>query len=110
MDAQKSSTQRAMEGGHLKSWASIFLDYFDAKARLVATESREASGHFIAVLVLIGIILVLSLFSVLMYGAYILYIVSILFGLAWGWSALTCGGVHTLAAVSFFLLLRAKLR
>ena len=110
MSAQKSSAERAMEGNHLKSWASIFLDYFDAKAQLMAAESREASGHFIGVLVLIGIILMLSLSSVLMYGACLLYLVSTFLGLAWGWSALICGGVLTLAAVASFILLRAKLR
>jgi uncharacterized membrane protein YqjE len=110
MNAQNSNAQRAMGSDHLKSWASIFLDYFDAKARLVAAESREASGHFIGLLILSGIILVLSLSSVLMYAACLLYLVAALSGLAWGWSALICGVLLTLVAVLFLVLLRAQLR
>jgi len=110
MNAQKSSAQQAVEGGHLKSWTSIFLDYFDAKARLVAAESREASNHFIGILLVIGVMLVLCLTSVLMYGACLLYLVSTLLGLAWGWSAVICGAVLTLSAVLLFFLLRAQLR
>jgi hypothetical protein len=92
MHPQKSSIRQTIEGDHLRSWVSIFLDYLNAKARLVAAESREASAHFIAILVLIGVILVLSLSSVLMYGACLLYLVGALFRLPWGWSALICGG------------------
>jgi hypothetical protein len=36
---------------------SLLLDYFDANARLVIGESREASGHFIGLLFLIAIAL-----------------------------------------------------
>jgi uncharacterized membrane protein YqjE len=73
MDAEKSNVQQPMAGRPVASWASIFLDYFDSKARLLAVESREATGHFIGLLVLLGIMLVLALCSVLMYGAFLLY-------------------------------------
>jgi uncharacterized membrane protein YqjE len=110
MDAEKSSFQQAIECKPVASWASIFLDYFDLKARLLAVESREASGHFIGLLVLLGILLVLTLCSVLMYGTFFLYLVAILFHLAWGWSALICGGILTLCSLLAFLLLRMRLR
>jgi len=110
MNSQKSSIRQTIEGDHLRSWASIFLDYLNAKARLVATESREASAHFIAILILIGVILVLSLSSVLMYGACLLYLVGALFRLPWGWSALICGALLTLLTLLFLLLLRVQLR
>ncbi len=45
MDAEKSSVEQAMEGRPVASWASIFLDYFDLKARLLAVESREVTGQ-----------------------------------------------------------------
>ena len=110
MNPQKSSIRQTIESDHLRSWASIFLDYLNAKAQLVAAESREASAHFIAILVLIGVILVLSLSSVLMYGACLLYLVGALFHLPWGWSALICGALLTLFTLLFFLLLRVQLR
>jgi uncharacterized membrane protein YqjE len=110
MDAEKSSFQQAIEGRPVASWASIFLDYFDLKARLLAVESREASGHFVGLLVLLGIMLVLTLCSVLMYGTFLLYLVAILFRLAWGWSALICGVILTLCSLLAFLLLRMRLR
>ena len=87
MEAEKSNVQQAMPGRPVASWASIFLDYFDSKARLLAVESREATGHFIGLLVLLGVMLVLALCSILMYGAFLLYLVALLFHLAWGWSA-----------------------
>jgi uncharacterized membrane protein YqjE len=110
MDAEKSSVEQAMEGQPLASWASIFLDYFDLKARLLAVESREVTGHFVGLLVLLGIVLVLALCSVLMYGAFLLYLVALLFHLAWGWSALICGVILTLSGIVASFLLRIRLR
>jgi uncharacterized membrane protein YqjE len=110
MDAEKSSAQQAMQGRPAASWASIFLDYFDLKARLLAVESKEASAHFIGLLVLLGVMLVLALSSVLMYGTFLLYLVSILFHLAWGWSALICGAILTLSSLGAFFVLRVRLR
>jgi uncharacterized membrane protein YqjE len=110
MDAEKSSAQQATERRPAASWASIFLDYFDLKARLLAVESKEASGHFIGLLVLLGVMLVLAVSSILMYGAFLLYLVSILIHLAWGWSALICGAILTLSSVGAFFLLRTRLR
>jgi uncharacterized membrane protein YqjE len=110
MDAENSTIQQSIEGQPLASWASIFLDYFDLKTRLLAAESREATSHFIGLLVLVGIILVLALCSVLMYGAFLLYLVALLFHLAWGWSALICGVILTLSCLLAFFLLRMRLR
>jgi uncharacterized membrane protein YqjE len=108
--AEKSSVQQAMEGRPAASWASIFLDYFDLKARLLAVESKEAASHFIGLLVMLGVILVLAVFSVLMYGAFLLYLVALFFHLAWGWSALICGMILTSSSILGFFLLRMRLR
>ncbi|HXM27205.1 MAG TPA: phage holin family protein [Chthoniobacterales bacterium] len=108
--AEKSSVQQAMEGRPAASWASIFLDYFDLKARLLAVESKEAASHFIGLLVMLGVILVLAVFSVLMYGAFLLYLVALFFHLAWGWSALICGMILTSSSILAFFLLRMRLR
>jgi uncharacterized membrane protein YqjE len=110
MDAEKSSGKEAIQDRPIASLASIFLDYVDSKARLLAVESKEASGHFITLLVMLGLTLVLAVSSVLMYGAFLLYLVSILFHLAWGWSALICGAILTLSSVGAFFLLRMRLR
>ena len=48
--------------------------------------------------------------SVLMYGAFLLYVVARLFHLAWGWSALICGAILTLFSLVAFFLLRVRLR
>jgi uncharacterized membrane protein YqjE len=103
---QQSETGRKL----IASWASIFLDYVDLKARLLSVESREATGHFIGLLMLFAVTLILTLCSVLMYGAFLLYAVGLLLHLAWGWSALICGGVLTLLSTLVFLLLRSRLR
>jgi len=110
MDAEKANTQQPMENRPVASWASTVIDYFDLKARLLAVESREASHHFAGLLILVGVLLVLAVSSVLMYGAFLLYLVSLIFHLVWGWSALICAVVLTLAGVFAFLLLRVQLR
>jgi uncharacterized membrane protein YqjE len=110
MDSEKMTARQVIEGRPAASWASIFLDYFESKARLLAIESREASGHFIGLLVMVGVMLVLALSSVLMYGAFLLYLVALLLHLAWGWSALICGVLLTVCGVVIFFLLRIRLR
>jgi|HubBroStandDraft_2_1064218.scaffolds.fasta_scaffold1216784_1 uncharacterized membrane protein YqjE len=109
MDEQYSNVQQRMQSGPIASWASILLDYVDQKARLLAIESREASSHFIGLLVLLGIMLVLALSSTLMYGAFLLYLVAILLHLSWGWSALICAVVLTFLSALVFLVLRTRL-
>jgi uncharacterized membrane protein YqjE len=110
MDSEKMTARQVVEGRPAASWASIFLDYFESKARLLAIESREASGHFIGLLVMVAVMLVLALSSVLMYGAFLLYLIALLLHLAWGWSALICGVLLTVCAVVAFFLLRMRLR
>jgi uncharacterized membrane protein YqjE len=110
MEAEKPSVQQAVEGRPVASWASTFIDYFDLKARLLAVESKEASSHFIGLLVMVGIILVLGLSSVLMYGAFLLYLIALLLHVVWGWSALISGVILTLSGIFAFFLLRMRLR
>jgi uncharacterized membrane protein YqjE len=110
MEAEKSNAHQPMENRPVASWASTVIDYFDLKARLLAVESREASHHFAGLLILVGVLLVLAISSVLMYGAFLLYLVSLVLHLVWGWSALICAVVLTLAGVFAFLLLRVRLR
>jgi uncharacterized membrane protein YqjE len=110
MDAEKSSAQQPMEHRPFVSLASTVIGYFDLKARLLAVESKQASNHFVGLLILVGVLLVLAVSSVLMYGAFLLYSVSLVLHLVWGWSALICAMILTLAGVFAFLLLRVRLR
>lgn len=100
---KKASIQQAIHGRPIVSWALIFLDYIDLKARLMAVESKEASAHLIGLLILLGTVLVLAVSSVLMYGAFLLYVVARVFHLTWGWSALICGAILTISSlIAFF--------
>ena len=110
MDQKKSSAQQVLQGQTPGSWASIVIDYLDLKARLLALESKEAVGHFVSLLIIIGVVLVLALSSALMYGAFLLYLVALLLHLAWGWSALICGALLTIVSFGGFFLLRIQLR
>jgi hypothetical protein len=67
---RESPIEQKIEGKPVASWASIFLDYVELKARLLARESKEASGHLIGLIVLTGVVLVLAIASVLMYGGF----------------------------------------
>jgi uncharacterized membrane protein YqjE len=110
MDGDKSSGQEPKEAPPVATWLSTFLDYFSLKTRLLAVESREAAGHFIVLLTMLVAVLVLALCSILLYGAFFLYLVALLFHLAWGWSALICGVILTVFSVFACLLLRMRLR
>ena len=110
MDAENANAQQPMGHRPVARWASTVIDYFDLKARLLAVESKEASKHFVRLLILLGVLLVLAVSSVLMYGAFLLYLVSLVLHLVWGWSALICALILTLAGVFAFLLLRVRLR
>ena len=63
MDNDKSSAQKVLQVQPPVSWASVLLDYLDLKARLLALESKEALGHFVVMLIIVGVTLVLSLSS-----------------------------------------------
>jgi uncharacterized membrane protein YqjE len=110
MDEEKSSAQPVLQGKTPGSRASILLDYVDLKGRLLALESKEAVGHFVSLLIIVGVTLVLVLSSALMYGAFLLYLVALLLHLAWGWSALICGALLTIVSFGGFFLLRVQLR
>jgi uncharacterized membrane protein YqjE len=110
MNAEKSNVQPAIEGRPLSSWAAALLDYFDAKVRLMAAESGEASRHFVLLLILIGAVLVLSLCGIVMYAAFLLFVIGLIFHLAWGWSALVVGTAATLFSVLLFLWFRIQIR
>jgi uncharacterized membrane protein YqjE len=110
MNTEKSNVQQAIEGRPLGSWAVALLDYFDAKARLIAVESREASQHFVLLLILIGAVLVLSLCGVVMYAAFLLFVIGLIFHLAWGWSALVGGTAAALLSLLLFLWFRIQIR
>ena len=110
MNAEKSNVQPAIEGRPLSSWAAALLDYFDAKVRLMAAESGEASRHFVLLLILIGAVLVLSLCGIVMYATFLLFVIGLIFHLAWGWSALVVGTAATLFSVLLFLWFRIQIR
>jgi uncharacterized membrane protein YqjE len=110
MDNEKSSAQRVLQGQPPASWAPVLLDYLDLKARLLALESKEALGHFVSILVIIGVTLILALSSALLYGVFLLYLVALFLHLAWGWSALICGALLTIFCIGGFFLLRLQIR
>jgi uncharacterized membrane protein YqjE len=99
MDNEKSSAQQVLQGQPPVRWAGVLLDYLGLKGRLLALESKEAVGHFVRILVVIGVTLVLALSSAFMYGVFLLYLVTLLLHLAWGWSALISGALLTILSL-----------
>lgn len=72
------------EGRPMASWASIFLDYLDLKGHLLAVESKEAIDHLTGILLLLTVVVVVAVSSVLMYGAFPLFLIALLFHLCPG--------------------------
>jgi hypothetical protein len=83
MDNEKSSAQQVLQGQPPVSWATVLFDYLDLKGRLLTLESKEAVGHFVGILVIIGVTLVLALSSALTYSVFLLYLVALFLHLAW---------------------------
>ncbi|MBV8102130.1 MAG: phage holin family protein [Verrucomicrobia bacterium] len=110
MSSNKPSVNGIASVRPVASWASVFLDYLDLKAHLLAVESREAVSHLTALAVIVGIVVVLVLCSALMYGAFLLFVIALLFHLSWGWSALICAVILTGGAILALFLLRIRLR
>jgi uncharacterized membrane protein YqjE len=110
MNSEKSDDGQAGPIGPAGNWASTFLDYLALKLHLFVIESTEATGHYLRLFVLLGITLGLTIGSILAYGAFILYLVTLLLRLDWGWSALICAITLTLLAVLTFSVLRMGLR
>src|ERR1700758_4756230 len=110
MDADKFSAPQPKQRRPVGSWASTVIDYFDSKTRLLAIESKEAFNQFVGLLILVVVLLVLAVSSVLMYGAFLLYFVSLLLHLNWGWSALISAVILTLACVLAFFIQRVRPR
>jgi uncharacterized membrane protein YqjE len=96
MDNEKSSAQQVLQGQPPVSWATALFDYLDLKGRLLTLESKEAVGHFVGILVIIGVTLVLALSSALTYSVFLLYLVALFLHLAWVWSALICRALLTI--------------
>jgi uncharacterized membrane protein YqjE len=110
MNSERPDERKTGPIGPASNWASTFLDYLALKLRLFVIESTEATGHCIRLLILLGIAFGLTVASILTYGVFILYLVTLLLGLDWGWSALICAVTCTLLAILTFSLLRMGLR
>src|ERR1700751_5442498 len=109
MDADKFSAQQPIQHRPVGSWASTVIDYFGSKTRLLAIESKEASNHFVGLLILVGALLVLAVSGVRMFGGFVRYLVSVLLHLNWGWSAWISAVILTVACVLALLILRGRL-
>jgi hypothetical protein len=101
MDADKFSARQPIQHRPAGSWASTLIDYSDSKTGLLAIESRGASQHFVGLLMLVEQ-LVLASSSALIRAAFPRYLVSLLFHLAWVWSALISTVILSLPSVRAF--------
>jgi uncharacterized membrane protein YqjE len=110
MNSEKPDDGQTGPIGPAGNWVSTFVDYLALKLHLFVIESTEATGHCLRLFVLLGITLGLTVGSILTYGAFILYLVTLLLRLDWGWSALICAVTLTLLAILTFSLLRIGLR
>jgi uncharacterized membrane protein YqjE len=110
MDADKFCAQQPIQSRPVGSWASIVVNYFDSKARLLAIEPIKGSQHLVGLLMLVGLVAVLASSSILTYSGFLLYLVSLLLHLPWGRSALTSAVILSLPCVVDFFLLRLRFR
>ncbi|MBV9105096.1 MAG: phage holin family protein [Verrucomicrobia bacterium] len=96
-------------GDSVRNWVASFLTYLDLRLRLLGLESKEAGLHLLVLaLLLVGALVFFAGFLVMLL-VFFLYLLTLIFHWAWGWSALTCAGISLLIAIIVGIIFRLRI-
>lgn len=96
-------------GDSCRRWVRSLLLFLELRLRLLGLESKEAGIHFlILALLLVSTLVFLAGFLVL-FVVFFLYLLTLIFHWAWGWSALACAVGALLLAVVVGILFRFQI-
>jgi len=93
---------------HLRNLAASLVGYFQARLQLAGLESREASAHYLKMLLWLAAGVAAIAFGYIFFCGAIVFILARVLGVSWVWIMLGLGFVHFGAAAVCALVLRKK--
>lgn len=107
--AQEPETNRGVLA-ELLSFAGSLGRHLQALLSLAGLEGREAAGHYLRLLVVLGAAVFFALFGYLLLMLFAIFGLAWLLGVSWIWIALGLAVLHGLAALGGVFYARARLR
>lgn len=86
-----------------------FLSYLELRLKLLGLEAREAGLHLLIIGLLLFTTLTCLAGSVLLLVAFILYLMTLILHLAWGWCALILAGTLFVISIVTGIIFRFRL-
>jgi uncharacterized membrane protein YqjE len=102
--ASKQSTSDSV-----RNWVASFLSYLELRLRLLGLESKEAGLQLLILALLFVAAVTFFAGFLVMAIVFFLYLLTLIFHWAWGWSALACAGASLLAAIAAGVVLRYRI-
>lgn len=95
----------------VRAFLAACAQYAAARLKLASLEGREATGHVLKLLLLLGVALVFAVFAWLFLCLGAVFVIAEIFGgeNAWLWASLAMAGAHFVAALVLALALKSKL-
>jgi len=96
-------------GQSLQGWLGLLIEYFELRIRLLGLESKEAGLHVLGLALLLVSALTLFAGFLAMLVVFFLYLLTLLFGWSWGWSALTLGAALLILSIITMIIFRSRI-
>ena len=96
-------------GQSLQRWLALLIEYFELRIQLIGLESKGAGLHVLGLALLLVSALTLFAGFLAMLVVFFLYLLTLLFGWSWGWSALTLGGALLILSIITTIIFRKKI-
>ena len=93
---------------HLRVLAAAAVAYFRARLQLAGLESKEASVHYLKILIWLLIGLIGFVFGYIFFCIAVVFLISHLLHVDWMWVMLAAGVAHFLLAIASALIARSK--
>jgi uncharacterized membrane protein YqjE len=104
-----AEAERVSTGDSVRSWLATFLRYAELRLRLLGLESKDAGLHVLILAILFVSTIALLAGCLLMFGVFLLYLITTLLHWDWGWGALLCSGILLLGSVIAAIILRFRI-
>lgn len=96
---------------HARAFLAACAQYAAARLKLASLEGKEATGHVLKLLLLLGAVLILAVFAWLFLCLGAVFVIARIFGgeNAWLWASLAMACAHFAAALVLGLALKSKI-
>jgi len=93
----------------VRDWVAAAVHYLDLKLKLLGLESKEAGFHVLVLALLFASTVALFGAFFLLFAVFLLYLITRISGLEWGWSALICAGILLVLSLVSAIILRLRI-